>query len=310
MKLLPLMLLSGALLTACVDQNYDLTKIDTDQIAIGDEDSEFRIPLATVQVTMEEIAQNGTDIRAIFHEADIWLPSSAREVDITELTENSAYRSRLIAETIDELKTSDAKLNQIVNLTYENYYDRFATVLGIDPDLGKDPSLYAEAFARALNSEYLSDVITEQISTVSSEYLESIRIDAIEYDLDGLDLDDKVIDMLCDNLDPEGTLNPTNTLAIYGTITNRLPLSLHVAPLFMPTEIELDIQVDAAGEESDIPETRLYGDALRQFVQGVHIRIPVELGTYYPGIGFDDNASHQMVIRLYLVKRGGMKLEF
>lgn len=310
MKILPLLLFSGALLTACVDQDYDLTKIDTDQIAIGDKESEFRIPLATVQVSMEEIAQNGTDIRAIFREADIWLPSTAREVDITELTENSAYRNRLIAQTIDELKTSDAKLNQIVNLTYENYYDRFASVLGIDPDLGKDPSLYAEAFALALDTEYLSDAITEQIGTVSSEYLESIRVDAIEYDLDGLDLDDKIIDMLCDNLDPEGTLNPTNTLAIYGTITNRLPLSLHIAPLFMPTNIALDIQVDAVGEESDIPETRLYGDDLRQFVQGVHIRIPVELGTYYPGIGFDDTALHQMVIRLHLIKRGGMKLEF
>ena len=74
MRTLSLLLLSGALMTACVDRDYDLSDLDFDNVAIGDENSEFRIPLATVQVSMDEIAENGVNIEAIFREADIWLP--------------------------------------------------------------------------------------------------------------------------------------------------------------------------------------------------------------------------------------------
>ena len=74
MRTLSLLLLSGALMTACVDRDYDLSDLDFDNVAIGDENSEFRIPLATVQVSMDEIAENGVNIEAIFREADIWPP--------------------------------------------------------------------------------------------------------------------------------------------------------------------------------------------------------------------------------------------
>ena len=66
MRTLSLLLLSGALMTACVDRDYDLSDLDFDNVAIGDENSEFRIPLATVQVSMDEIAENGVNIEAIF----------------------------------------------------------------------------------------------------------------------------------------------------------------------------------------------------------------------------------------------------
>ena len=84
MRTLSLLLLSGALMTACVDRDYDLSDLDFDNVAIGDENSEFRIPLATVQVSMDEIAENGVNIEAIFREADIWLPSSEKEVNLPE----------------------------------------------------------------------------------------------------------------------------------------------------------------------------------------------------------------------------------
>ena len=44
MRTLSLLLLSGALMTACVDRDYDLSDLDFDNVAIGDENSEFRIP--------------------------------------------------------------------------------------------------------------------------------------------------------------------------------------------------------------------------------------------------------------------------
>lgn len=69
--ILPLFLF-GMLATSCIDNNYDLSEIDTDGVVIGDE---FRLPLATVTVSMSELGKDGTDIKALFDEADIWLPS-------------------------------------------------------------------------------------------------------------------------------------------------------------------------------------------------------------------------------------------
>ena len=57
-----LLLLSGMLSTACVDKDYDLGNIDTDNIAIGDEGSQFRIPLVKVLVSKDEIKNNRSNI--------------------------------------------------------------------------------------------------------------------------------------------------------------------------------------------------------------------------------------------------------
>ena len=96
-------------MTACVDRDYDLSDLDFDNVAIGDENSEFRIPLATVQVSMDEIAENGVNIEAIFREADIWLPSSEKEVNLPALTGDSDYRDGLIGNTIAEMRQDPEK---------------------------------------------------------------------------------------------------------------------------------------------------------------------------------------------------------
>lgn len=75
MRKLILLLLSGMLSTACVDKDYDLGNIDTDNIAIGDEGSQFRIPLVKVLVSKDEIKNNGGNIEEIFREADSFPPS-------------------------------------------------------------------------------------------------------------------------------------------------------------------------------------------------------------------------------------------
>jgi hypothetical protein len=79
--------------TACVDKDYDLGNIDTDNIAIGDEGSQFRIPLVKVLVSKDEIKNNGGNIEEIFREADIWFPPSCP-------TANSSTSSNCRTKTI------------------------------------------------------------------------------------------------------------------------------------------------------------------------------------------------------------------
>ena len=231
MRTLSLLLLSGALMTACVDRDYDLSDLDFDNVAIGDENSEFRIPLATVQVSMDEIAENGVNIEAIFREADIWLPSSEKEVNLPALTGDSDYRDGLIGNTIAEMRLNPEKLDGVVRLTYEKYYDEFAEAIGIE-ESGIPLEEYTEAFKTAL--ELSADEIETRIKQVASDYLKTIDIEPVEYEIGHIDLDDEVIDMLSDNLDPEGTPDAKNTLHIYGSISSRLPVTMRLEPVFLP----------------------------------------------------------------------------
>ena len=288
MRTLSLLLLSGALMTACVDRDYDLSDLDFDNVAIGDENSEFRIPLATVQVSMDEIAENGVNIEAIFREADIWLPSSEKEVNLPALTGDSDYRDGLIGNTIAEMRQDPEKLDGVVRLTYEKYYDEFAGAIGVEES---------------------ADEIETRIKQVASDYLRTIDIEPVEYEIGHIDLDDEVIDMLSDNLDPEGTPDAKNTLHIYGSISSRLPVTMRLEPVFLPSDVAFEITVDATKEENAIPSTQLYADDLRQIVDGATIRIPIALEIYYRDRGFDNSAKQQITIDLRLVKRGGLKLD-
>lgn len=45
-KFLPF-LFAAALASSCIDNAYDLSNVNTDDVTIGDEDSEYRLPLAT-----------------------------------------------------------------------------------------------------------------------------------------------------------------------------------------------------------------------------------------------------------------------
>ena len=148
-------------------------------------------------------------------EADIWLPSSEKEVNLPALTGDSDYRDGLIGNTIAEMRQNPEKLDGVVRLTYEKYYDEFAGAIGIE-ESGIPLEEYTEAFKTAL--ELSADEIETRIKQVASDYLRTIDIEPVEYEIGHIDLDDEVIDMLSDNLDPEGTPDAKNTLHIYGSV--------------------------------------------------------------------------------------------
>ena len=66
MKKLVILLLCGAFALSCTDKAYDLSQIETGDVAIGNDDSEFRMPLMTVLVPMADLAADGKEIQAIF----------------------------------------------------------------------------------------------------------------------------------------------------------------------------------------------------------------------------------------------------
>lgn len=310
MKKLPLLFLVGLLAAGCVDKEYDLKDVETDNIAIGDSQSEFRCPLMTIRVSMQEITDNGIDIENVFRETDIWLPTELPDayVDIRRLVSDEAYVSTLLDLLVDELLVSDTKLDQVVELIWNNPAYR-QSVTGSVPELDLDDADTFRSLFRSLyqSSPQVRELLDEQVRLLAHDYLTALQVDDITYDIDRIDLDDNIVDMLAENLDPEGTPDAKNTLHIYGTIANRLPLSAEIRARLRPTLIEVPVQIDAKSEENVIAETPIYGEDLRTLIHGCQVVIPVTLDRYYRN-GFDNTADCQLLIELHLVKRGGLKL--
>lgn len=310
MKKLPLLFLVGLLAAGCVDKEYDLKDVETDNIAIGDSQSEFRCPLMTIRVSMQEITDNGIDIENVFRETDIWLPTELPDayVDIRRLVSDEAYVSTLLDLLVDELLVSDTKLDQVVELIWNTPAYR-QSVTGSVPELDLDDADTFRSLFRSLyqNNAQVRELLDEQVRLLAHDYLTALQVDDITYDIDRIDLDDNIVDMLAENLDPEGTPDAKNTLHIYGTIANRLPLSAEIQARLRPTLIEVPVQIDAKSEENVIAETLIYGEDLRTLIHGCQVVIPVTLDRYYRN-GFDNTADCQLLIELHLVKRGGLKL--
>lgn len=310
MKKLPLLFLVGLLAAGCVDKEYDLKDVETDNIAIGDSQSEFRCPLMTIRVSMQEITDNGIDIENVFRETDIWLPTELPDayVDIRRLVSDEAYVSTLLDLLVDELLVSDTKLDQVVELIWNTPAYR-QSVTGSVPELDLDDADTFRSLFRSLyqNNAQVRGLLDEQVRLLAHDYLTALQVDDITYDIDRIDLDDNIVDMLAENLDPEGTPDAKNTLHIYGTIANRLPLSAEIQARLRPTLIEVPVQIDAKSEENVIAETPIYGEDLRTLIHGCQVVIPVTLDRYYRN-GFDNTADCQLLIELHLVKRGGLKL--
>lgn len=310
MKKLPLLFLVGLLAAGCVDKEYDLKDVETDNIAIGDSQSEFRCPLMTIRVSMQEITDNGIDIENVFRETDIWLPTELPDayVDIRRLVSDEAYVSTLLDLLVDELLVSDTKLDQVVELIWNTPAYR-QSVTGSVPELDLDDADTFRSLFRSLyqSSPQVRELLDEQVRLLAHDYLTALQVDDITYDIDRIDLDDNIVDMLAENLDPEGTPDAKNTLHIYGTIANRLPLSAEIQARLRPTLIEVPVQIDAKSEENIIAETPIYGEDLRTLIHGCQVVIPVTLDRYYRN-GFDNTADCQLLIELHLVKRGGLKL--
>lgn len=327
MRKLFLLLLTGALFTACIDKDYDLENIDTDNVTIGGDESKFEIPLAKVLVTLADIANGDVNIQELCEKADKWLPSNlpgnADYVDLTQLTLHS-YTDGIFDALIAEMQSTPAKLDEVTNMIWDDYRNVFASILGV-PASPENEAIFKTAFKTVYDTD---DRVLDEVKSQFSGYLtEDLNVEPIDYNIGRVDISDDVIDMIADNLDPKGSGSTKNSLYLAGEITSKLPVSLHLEPELkaVPAEggaaetfLKFDVKVDATKETTEIKDsedTRLFSESLRQLVNDASITIPVTLERYYPGKGFDTGttpggkAKPQIEIKLHLIKNGGLKLD-
>lgn len=163
------------LAVSCIDNDYDLSDIDTDDIGIGDENSVFTCPLMTLRVAVADIVNEQGDLDGILAEADVWLPSrlpdGAEAVDVKRLTggdgqqAQQAYVQTLLTVLQEEIDAdaSDRKLEQIARQIYAEYREDFLPdYLPVDVDEAE----YIAAFRTVYHQQATHDLIWENIELV------------------------------------------------------------------------------------------------------------------------------------------------
>ena len=264
-------------------------------------------------VTLEDIANGNLNILELCEKADKWLPSklpgNADFVDLVLLSRNS-YTDELFDALVAEMQSSAAKLDVMTDMMWTDCRHKIAGALGI-PAEDQYETQFKEAFRTAVrNTE--QRVLNEVKSQFSGYLTEDLSVEPIDYNIGRVDISDDVIDMIADNLDPEGSGSSRNSLYLAGEIVSRLPVSLYLEPEFKTAAapfLKFDVTVDATKEiNEESEETRLYAESLRQLVDNAAINIPVTLEKYYPGRGFETDKP-QIEIKLHLIKHGGLKLD-
>lgn len=296
-----LLVLSAALLLCgCINDDYDLGRIDSSDVTLGSDESSFSLPLATIYVGTAELQNNGSDIQSIFDEVEIWIPSTlpgdAEYVDMVKLTDDSEYLDLLLASLIDEmLQPESKKLDQIVDLIWDNpdYRDYFASEL---------PTASEDAFKTAFklsfgNEDPLGAALRDGTQFLAREFLFSIQLEPVYYEA-ALNLSGDVISMLTDNLDDESVADPKNVLYLYGDVTCSLAVSFRVSVSFESAGVtvpDFDIERNV---ETDIPQTRFFADEAERMMNKFRVRVDYLPLRYYPGIGFQPGQNIRMALKL------------
>lgn len=316
-KFVLLFLLAG--IVGCVESDYDLSKIDSDDMTIGVNESEIAMPLARITLSVSRLSQN-TDadkvsILELYNEADIWLPSvlpgGVDYVEVDRLSQDEAYLNTMLEALFAEMDADTQKRTEVCTLLAQKYRQPFVNFLpaGVPEAekqeiLSADEAEAAEAIARLYLE--LQGEVTESITSISSTYLSDMHLDDVEYDIPALDISSDVRDMLGDNLDDANDPNPVSALYLSGTIDSEFPLQFRLAPQVEDTQIDFGEIVVNSLQVTQLDEVRFFENDLDRIFEGSRLTMPVVVERYYPHSGL--RADQEIHIHLNLRKTGGLKL--
>lgn len=321
LTILTLCLLAGS----CIDNDYDLSDIDTDNLGIGDENSVFTCPLMTLKVAVSDITNEQEDLDRVLAEANVWLPSQlpggAEAVDVETLTGGNGAQQQevylsgqngLLTALMKEIDDdpSDTKLEQIARLIFSVYKEQFLP--GYLP-ANVQESEYVAAFKLIYKQPATHDLIWENIETFARKYLTmNLKMTVRAFVLSGIDVGSDVRDMITGGDDAK------TTLSLFGDIATDLPIGFSAEPVFEAdgegsnrTLLSFPaFTVSAtATAPTQIVETRITSEAMTTiFEQETRIELNVRLEKYYPKRPLD--SAQGITIHLKVRKKGGLSFNF
>jgi len=310
MKKFLLPLICAVLAASCIDEEFDFSDIDTDDIGIGSEESDFRMPLANIEVKTSALRNQDLNLREIFDEADTWLPSQlpggADYVDLHLLaSDEGGYRSSLISATLDEAASNSVKLHAIADMLQSRYASNFTGMIPAGSGLS-----VSEFIVGYYSDPTVSSIIKAEINGIADRYLTDLTmsLDEVTCEIGGIDISEDIIDMFTTGIGTADRPDAVNMLEVYGTVDNRIPVDCSSDVTFVGTRIRLSVDAQY-GKVAEIPACRLFGDDLRRVIDDARLTVPVSLDRYYMGREFPADDQTALTLRLSLHKRGALNLD-
>lgn len=305
--------------TSCIDEQYDLSKIDSDDITIGGDESEFKMPLASVKITIDDICQSANmgeiSIKELYETMSVWFPESmpdgSTSIDVQRLMNDDAYFQLIFDDLYNELQENDEKRMAVCMYVVKNYRSDFIESLlaSSNPEivlLAKTlNTLSNEAAAEALSLavKLYPDEIKASVQELSETDMPYLALKDINIDIPPLNISNGVLDLLTANLDSATEKNPVNALYLYGRVESNFPFKFNLSPVLDDALINFGELVIDLGD-SNINDIRIYKEDLETIIHGSYLRAPVEVDQYYLYEEFNEDC--EMTIYLSLRKTGGL----
>ncbi|MFI3304912.1 MAG: hypothetical protein R3Y68_00180 [Rikenellaceae bacterium] len=342
-------LLAASLVAGCnVDDSYDLSTIDTDNIGLGSDTSVLDIPLATIKLSLSSITDDGaagvasrstgydtsslsaTEMLELMETIDAFLPSdlSGTEykngIDITKLNNDDSYTQGLVDMLVAEVTVDEEKRADLCEILVDNYndesnsdYDDVITSLEEDLEIVIDDNTTADDLTVSLGVALNDPDKTGAVASLSTTMTSVVKTQAADIttdytvteDLgDSVSLGDDVLDILKGNLDSE-----TNYLYLVSSISHNIPMTVTITPSIILTDTESgeteEIEIkDVAMIDDASAHTKLSDKQIDMLVNGLSIEAAIHINYYDPSAGTLSIDDKEVKVTLVARKGGSISL--
>jgi hypothetical protein len=313
------------IMVSCIDKDYDLSQIETDGITVGNDQSEFSLPVATIHFTSRNICNQAEEgeisLKKIYDEVDIWLPATLTEgkefVEISRLLGNQqfdqVYFDKLIHDINEEITKIEQKRELIALHIATHYRNRFINLITefdipnenvIATSLENATDQEAAQIIAELIMEY-SEQTKQVVAEIFTVFLTKLSLVDIHTTVPKLNISSDVRDMILDNLDDSSVDNPINCLYIYGTAANQFPFEFEIIPSIEDADIDFGTIIVNQGT-ADINPIRIMRNDMEALLDGFTIKVPISTLRYYPHKEFTDDTEFNITLKIR--KTGALKL--
>ncbi len=326
------MLFSAAILTSCVDSDYDLSKMSDGQFGIGTDETSFDMPLVQVSLDVSTLEITGSEdpISAVattksessldfseeLDKLDIitaLLPNNFGEIDLVQIKADEVgdceYTESIVDALFDELSSSNAKRLTLCEAIKESESDDYDEIkdalveLNIDLDTitaQEGADLLDDNLNDSNNADEIDDV-KEQVVLAILDGFDDIEVEyEVEQVLDSVDIGSDALDILQKNLDGD-----KNTLRLIADVTTNLPLSVTlVIQVWNGIEyITIPTLEDLAGSLDGYIDTI---DDLNTILSDLKFKAKIVVNNYIPGSGDFDLTGKYIYVTFIARKTGSL----
>lgn len=307
--------------SSCVDREFDLSKVKNEDVTIGNDETEFRMPLLSLRITSDNISQSAeageVSIKNLYTNLSVWLPSELPGgvdfIDVPRLMDKGEYFETIFDVLYDEVQLNEQKRSTVCHYLVGKHRARLIGFLLKQQSAGNQivsgdvNNLSDEELRQVLSGLIVDspDLIGALLRQVAAVDVDALTLKDISVDIPSLDISQDIEDMLVDNLDSASEIKPKRALYIKIDIDSNFPFEFLLRPVIDGTIIKFgDISIHYG--KTEMGEIRIYAEDLHTIFNGSHFSMPISVVKYFPYLSFGDDC--EIVVRLSVCKKGGLTI--